>query len=153
LSRLWDKGLPLDARVLRYTAGEDHLLDARLVHYDVIGSIAHVEMLVAADLIDAADGSAICAGLTELAAEFAAGKWCISLDDEDAHTALESRLIAAIGEAGARMHLGRSRNDQLLTALRLYLRDVAVDLITRVDKLRASLQGVAQRQGNIPLTG
>jgi argininosuccinate lyase len=153
LSRLWDKGLPLDARVLRYTAGEDHLLDARLVHYDVIGSIAHVEMLVAADLIDAADGSAICAGLTELAAEFAAGKWCISLDDEDAHTALESRLIAAIGEAGARMHLGRSRNDQVLTALRLYLRDVAVDLITRVDKLRASLQGVAQRQGNIPLPG
>ncbi|MDA0706267.1 MAG: argininosuccinate lyase [Proteobacteria bacterium] len=153
MSRLWDKGLPLDERVLRYTAGEDHLLDVRLVHYDVLGSIAHVEMLAETGLLSDADSAAICAGLRQLAAEFAAGDWAISLEDEDAHTALESRLIANIGTAGARMHLGRSRNDQVLTALRLYLRDAAVDLTERIENLRASLQGLSQCQGKVPLPG
>jgi len=153
LSRLWDKGLPLDARILRYTAGEDHLLDARLVHYDVLGSIAHVEMLAATGLLSAADCVAICDGLRKLAAEFAAGKWTIRLEDEDAHTALESRLSENIGAAGARMHLGRSRNDQVLTALRLYLRDAANDLVERVENLRASLRGVSERQGELALPG
>ena len=107
MSRLWDKGLPLDARVLRYTAGEDHVLDARLVHYDVLGSIAHAEMLAATGLISDADCAAICGGLEKLDVKFAAGEWEISLQDEDAHTALESRLTQDIGAAGARLHLGR----------------------------------------------
>jgi len=153
LSRLWDKGLPLDARILRYTAGEDHLLDARLVRYDVLGSIAHVEMLAATGLISDTDSSAICDGLRNLATEFAAGEWSIRLEDEDVHTALESRLSENIGAAGARMHLGRSRNDQVLTALRLYLRDVAADLATRIENLRSSLRGVSERQGSVPLPG
>jgi argininosuccinate lyase len=121
MTRLWDKGLPLDARVLRYTAGEDHLLDARLVPYDVRGSIAHAGMLAETNLISDTDFKAIRDGLNELAGSFAAGDWSISLEDEDVHTALESRLTQAIGDAGARLHLGRSRNDQVLTALRLYL--------------------------------
>ena len=66
MSRLWEKGLPLDERVLRYTAGEDHLLDARLVPYDVRGSIAHAEMVGAQDLIAADDCKAICDGLRAL---------------------------------------------------------------------------------------
>ena len=106
MTRLWDKGLPLDERVLRYTAGEDHLLDARLVPYDVRGSIAHAEMLAETDLIDDDDRQAICDGLRELEASFAAGDWQIGLEDEDVHTALESRLSAAIGDAGGRLHLG-----------------------------------------------
>ncbi len=97
MSRLWEKGLPLDERVLRYTAGEDHLLDARLVPYDVRGSIAHVEMLAEQDLISADDCEAIRDGLKSLNDSFAAGDWHISLEDEDAHTALESRLTDAIG--------------------------------------------------------
>ena len=153
MSRLWDKGLPLDARVLRYTAGEDHVLDARLVHYDVLGSIAHAEMLAATGLISDADCAAICGGLEKLDIEFAAGEWEISLQDEDAHTALESRLTQDIGAAGARLHLGRSRNDQVLAALRLYLRDVADDLAARVENLRVSIAAVSERQGKIPLPG
>ena len=153
MSRLWDKGLPLDARVLRYTAGEDHVLDARLVHYDVLGSIAHVEMLAATGLISDADCVAISDGLRQLAAQFAAGEWTIGLEDEDAHTALESRLSENIGAAGARMHLGRSRNDQVLTALRLYLRDAANNLVERIENLRASLRGVSERQGELALPG
>ena len=88
MSRLWEKGLPLDERVLRYTAGEDHLLDARLVPYDVRGSIAHAEMLAATQLISDEDFVAIRDGLSSLLTGFEDGEWHIGLEDEDAHTAL-----------------------------------------------------------------
>ena len=153
MSRLWEKGLPLDERVLRYTAGEDHLLDARLVPYDVRGSIAHAEMLAATKLISDADCAAICGGLRDLQRSFEDGDWHISLEDEDVHTALESRLTGNIGAAGGRLHLGRSRNDQVLTALRLYLRDTALDLAARVDGLRAAIADLAKRQGEVELPG
>lgn len=153
MSRLWEKGLPLDERVLRYTAGEDHLLDARLVPYDVRGSIAHAEMLAEQDLISSSDCAAIRDGLNALNTSFAANEWHISLADEDAHTALESRLTDAIGPAGGRLHLGRSRNDQVLTALRMYLRDAADDLAERVSELRQAISELADRQGNIELPG
>jgi len=153
MTRLWEKGLPLDERVLRYTAGEDHLLDARLVKYDVRGSIAHAEMLAETGLIGADDCVAIQEGLQKLEAGYHAGDWSISLEDEDVHTALESRLTSAIGDAGARLHLGRSRNDQVLTALRLYLRDAATDLAGRVGALRNSVDRLAHRQGDVALPG
>ncbi|MDH3491883.1 MAG: argininosuccinate lyase [Gammaproteobacteria bacterium] len=153
MSRLWEKGLPLDERVLRYTAGEDHLLDARLVPYDVRGSIAHAEMLAATRLISDEDFTAIRDGLSFLLKSFEDGEWHIGLEDEDAHTALESRLTANIGPAGGRLHLGRSRNDQVLTALRLYLRDAARDLAARVEQLQSSLAGLAVRQGDVEIPG
>jgi len=153
MSRLWEKGLPLDERVLRYTAGEDHLLDARLVAYDVRASIAHAEMLADQELISGEDCIAIREGLNALNDSFAAGDWAITLEDEDAHTALETRLTDAIGSAGGRLHLGRSRNDQVLTALRLYLRDAAADLVERVAALRVSLSSLSQRQGDVVLPG
>jgi argininosuccinate lyase len=153
MTRLWEKGLPLDERVLRYTAGEDHLLDARLVPFDVQGSIAHAEMLAETGLISGDDCTAICDGLRALEAGFAAGEWSISLEDEDVHTALESRLTSNVGDAGARLHLGRSRNDQVLTALRLYLREAANDLSGRIGNLRAAVEKLGQRQGDVQLPG
>ena len=153
MTRLWDKGLPLAERVLRYTAGEDHELDARLVAYDVRGSIAHAEMLAATGLIGEDDVVAIREGLKALEASFEAGEWRIELEDEDVHTALESRLTDRIGEAGARLHLGRSRNDQVLTALRLYLLDAEADLSARVERLRQALTALAERQGKLALPG
>ncbi len=153
MTRLWDKGLPLDARILRYTAGEDHLLDARLLPYDVRASIAHAEMLRDRALLSGADCTAICNGLGQLEADFDAGRWRIELDDEDVHTALESRLTKLVGDAGARLHLGRSRNDQVLAALRLYLRDAASDIAARLAGLCEALDGLVQRQGDVVLPG
>lgn len=153
MSRLWEKGLPLDQRVLRYTAGEDHKLDARLVRYDVLGSIAHAGMLAERGLLDKDDCAAIVDGLNKLAADHAAGHWQIALEDEDAHTALESRLTDMIGEAGGRVHLGRSRNDQVLTAMRLYLLDAADQVATSVRGLVDSLDALRDRQGRIDLPG
>ncbi len=153
MTRLWDKGEPLDERVLRYTAGEDHRLDGRLVPYDVRASIAHAEMLDGAGLLPAGDLAAIRDGLTTLAADHAAGEWRIELADEDVHTALESRLTARIGEAGARLHLGRSRNDQVLAALRLYLLDETMALRDGALAVADALDGLARRESETPLPG
>ena len=100
MTRLWDKGAPLDERILRFTAGDDHLLDERLVAYDVRASIAHVKMLNGQGLLSEADCEAICEGLSDLAEQHARGEWAIDLQDEDCHGALESRLAALIGPAG-----------------------------------------------------
>jgi argininosuccinate lyase len=153
MARLWDKGLPLDERILRFTAGEDHKLDERLVAYDARASIAHARMLEKQQLLTAVDCKAICDGLEALAAAHAAGEWSIELADEDAHSALERRLTERIGEAGGRVHLGRSRNDQVLVALRLYLRDAIASLALDTDAVVAALDRVATEQGNIALPG
>jgi argininosuccinate lyase len=153
MARLWDKGLPLDERILRFTAGEDHRLDERLVEYDARASIAHARMLEKQQLLAPADCEAICAGLEALAAAHAAGQWSIELADEDVHSALERRLTERIGEAGGRVHLGRSRNDQVLVALRLYLRDVIDELAGATAGVVAALERVAADQGSIALPG
>ena len=153
MSRLWDKGAPLDARVLAFTAGEDHALDDRLVAYDVRASIAHAEMLAEAKLLQPADLESIRDGLARLAEAHARGEWRVTLEEEDGQTALEGRLTALIGAAGARIHLGRSRNDQVLAALRLYLRDVAAELATGADRAADALEALATRQGEVALPG
>ena len=153
MTRLWDKGAPLDERVLRYTAGEDHALDNRLVAYDVRASIAHAEMLHARGLLSSVDLEAICAGLNQLAAEHARGEWQVLLEHEDGQTALESLLTARIGEAGKRVHLGRSRNDQVLTALRLYLRDVIDELAAGTTAVAGALDELGKREAGVALPG
>ena len=153
MKRLWDKGEPLDTRILRYTAGEDHLLDARLVSYDVRASIAHAQMLRGQKLLSDTDLTQIIAGLESLAVSHAAGEWQISLEDEDCHTALEQRLTQLIGEAGRRVHLGRSRNDQVLTALRLYLLDAADGVADAALDVAAALDDLAAREKRTALPG
>ena len=143
MTRLWDKGAPLDERVLRFTAGEDHALDNRLVAYDVRASIAHAEMLHECGLLTAEDLAAIRSGLSEIAQEHARGEWTVTLELEDGQTALETLLTRRIGAAGARLHAGRSRNDQVLTALRLYLRDA----VEAVAEARARRGRRARRPG------
>ena len=153
MTRLWDKGAPLDERVLRYTAGEDYVLDERLVPYDVRASIAHAEMLHAQQLLSASDLGAIRDALAALADEHQRGAWHIELADEDGQTALERRLSARIGAAGARIHLGRSRNDQVLTALRLYLRDTVAQLSGGALQVADALGQLALREADTPLPG
>ncbi|MDP2325119.1 MAG: argininosuccinate lyase [Gammaproteobacteria bacterium] len=153
MKRLWDKGQPLDTRILRYTAGEDHLLDARLVPYDVRASIAHAQMLHAQKLLPAKDLTLIITGLEALAVSHAAGEWQISLEEEDCHTALEQHLTQLVGEAGRRVHLGRSRNDQVLAALRLYLLDAAEEIAAATTDVAAALDELAAREQSTVLPG
>jgi argininosuccinate lyase len=153
MTRLWDKGSQLDERVLRYTAGEDHALDNRLVPYDVRASIAHAEMLHGQRLISAEDFAAIARGLTEIGTAHADGKWRVQLEHEDGQTALENLLVERIGEAGKRVHLGRSRNDQVLTALRLYLKDAINELAQGATAVAAALDELGKREAHVQLPG
>ena len=107
MKRLWDKGAPLDQRVLEFTAGEDHALDDRLVAYDVRASIAHAEMLHECGLLAQDELDRIRQGLEEIAAAHARGEWSVTLEMEDGQTALETLLTGKIGQAGARLHAGR----------------------------------------------
>ena len=153
MKRLWDKGEPLDSRILRYTAGEDHVLDGRLVPYDVRASIAHAKMLHAQNLLAEEDLAQIINGLEAIGIAHTTGEWQITLEDEDCHTALEQRLTQMIGEAGRRVHLGRSRNDQVLTALRLYLLDAADGIAAAARDVAAALDELADREKSTVLPG
>jgi argininosuccinate lyase len=153
MTRLWDKGVPLDERVLAYTAGEDHLLDDRLVAYDIKASSSHADMLAQQGLLSAADHRAIRDALAAIGEEHAQGQWRITLDQEDCQTAIENRLTARIGAAGGRLHAGRSRNDQVLAALRLYLADAARSLHDGAVAVAESLEALAARDGAIELPG
>ncbi len=153
MTRLWDKGAPLDARVLAYTAGDDHALDDRLVAYDIRASIAHAEMLGERGLLSAPDLVTIRDALTTIGAEHAAGTWRITLEQEDCQTAIENLFTARIGATGGRLHAGRSRNDQVLVALRLYLRDAAQALHAGAIAVADALDALAARDGSIELPG
>ena len=153
MTRLWDKGTSLDARVLDYTAGEDHALDNRLVAYDIRASIAHAEMLGEQKLLSPTDLEAICAALTVIGEEHAQGKWRISLEQEDCQTAIENLLTARIGPTGGRLHAGRSRNDQVLAALRLYMRDATHSLRTGALEVANALAALAARNADQELPG
>jgi argininosuccinate lyase len=153
MTRLWDKGSSLDARVLDYTAGEDHAWDNRLVAYDIRASIAHAEMLGEQKLLSPIDLEAIRAALTAIGEEHAQGKWRISLEQEDCQTAIENLLIARIGPTGGRLHAGRSRNDQVLAALRLYMRDATHGLRAGALEVAEALAALAARHADQELPG
>ena len=153
MTRLWDKGTPLDQRVLAYTAGDDYLLDERLVAYDIQASLAHAEMLGEQGLLVAGDLADIRDALTAIGEEHARGEWHITLDQEDCQTAIENRLTARIGATGGRLHAGRSRNEQVLAALRLYLRDAAQALHVGAIAVAGALDALAVRDGSLELPG
>src|SRR5262245_11127822 len=153
MTRLWDKGAPLDERVLAYTAGEDHALDERLVKYDILADIAHAEMLQSAGLLSGTDLDLIRATLHDIAAAHQRGEWHVSLEQEDGQTALENLLTERIGATGGRLHLGRSRNDQVLAAVRLYLRDAVEDLRTGATAVADALDALGRRERDTPLPG
>jgi argininosuccinate lyase len=153
MTRLWDKGTSLDAKVLGYTAGDDHTLDNRLVAYDIRASIAHAEMLGEQQLLLPKDVEAIRDALTAIGAEHAKGQWHISLEQEDCQTAIENLLTARIGAAGGRLHAGRSRNDQVLAALRLYMRDAAQCLGLGAIAVAEALKDLAARHPDQELPG
>lgn len=118
--------------------------DRRLLPHDVAGSIAHAQMLAERGLISVDDAQAIVSGLRSVEQQLASGQlpWDEAL--EDVHMNVEARLIEQIGDAGRRLHTGRSRNDQVATDLRLYARDAAVHLVIAIDDLRRALLGQAR---------
>ncbi len=150
---LWAKGLPLDEAIHRFTVGEDPQLDLALLPFDVQGSAAHARMLGEVGLLSAGDASALIAALAELKPLTGRRELPISAAQEDGHTALEHALIERVGEAGKRIHLGRSRNDQVLLALRLLLRSRLLGLVAQVRTLAVALLDFARAHESVSLPG
>ena len=127
---------PVKDSVKTYTASVS--FDKRLAQYDIEGSLAHARMLAKAGILADKELKAIVGGLTQIQAEIDSGKFKWSIEFEDVHSNIEKRLIALIGEAGKRLHTARSRNDQVATDIRLFLR-AAID---EISVLARALQGV-----------
>ena len=121
---LWQKpGVAVDAAIQRVLAGEDVLLDREFFLFDIQASGAHAQGLQRIGMLTAEELSALERELDSLAADFHAGRFVLDETFEDGHSAIESRLIERLGDAGRRIHAGRSRNDQVLVATRLWLKD------------------------------
>lgn len=153
MSRLWDKGGEFDAKILRFTAGNDVELDQRLVPHDIRASIAHAEMLGEMGLISKDESATLAVELQSIGTDFESKKWQIQPEDEDCHTAIEGQLIRRLGDLGGKVHLGRSRNDQVLVALRLYLKSACQTLQLATHEVIQSLNLLSEVQGEIKIPG
>lgn len=151
--RLWDKGADLDALVHRFTVGGDPLLDVQLVHWDCLGSAAHARTLARAGFLTEEELAALLDGLRKIDALAAAGQFAITPELEDGHTAIEAWLTQHCGEAGRKIHAGRSRNDQVATAMRLWMRRRALEWVALLGGWCDALLARIERDGGLPMPG
>jgi argininosuccinate lyase len=142
---------PMSELVKRYTASVE--FDQRLWKADITGSLAHAEMLCAQGIISADDLAAIERGMAQITQEIEAGSFEWKLDLEDVHLNIEARLTQIVGDAGTRLHTGRSRNDQVATDVRLWLRDEIVAIGGLLTELQRALVEVADKNAEIILPG
>jgi argininosuccinate lyase len=134
---------PTSEIVKRYTASVN--FDQRLAIYDIAGSLAHAEMLKKQKIISSKDFSAIKKGLNQIKKEVIANNFEWSIDLEDVHLNIEKRLTDIAGEAGKKLHTGRSRNDQVATDMRLFLRDATDQLVNLIKKLQQATLAKAEK--------
>lgn len=151
--QLWSKGLPLDEMLHRFTVGEDPLTDLSLLPYDAEASAAHARMLGESGLLPEVEARTLVAQLKILKEAALKGQLVILREQEDGHTALEAALTDALGETGKRVHLGRSRNDQVITALRLLMRDQLLALSESAAALARTFLDLALKHAKAPLPG
>ena len=142
---------PVSDLVKRYTASVD--FDQRMWRQDIRGSLAHARMLAKQGIIAAADLADIERGMAIVTEEIESGKFAWSLDLEDVHLNIEKRLTALVGDAGKRLHTGRSRNDQVATDIRLYLRDAIDDILVLIKAFRSALVDLAEKEAATPMPG
>lgn len=140
---LWSQTGTPDALMMAYTVGDDRTWDTRLLPWDVLGSLGHIEGLRASGLLSVRDHARLRSGLRQALAAVRAGRLLIGPGHEDAHSAVEDWLTRRLGTAGARVHAGRSRNDQVTVDLRLYLKDALLGLQGQVHDLSDALLAFA----------
>jgi len=151
--QLWSKGLPIDEVLHRFTVGEDPVTDLALMPFDAEGSAAHARMLSEAGLLSKGDAKALVAQLRTLREKAIDGQLTILPEQEDCHTALEAYLTEALGDAGKSIHLGRSRNDQVITAMRLLMRDRLLRLGLAATAVTKAFLQLAKDHESISLPG
>ena len=152
-TKLWDKGFDTNALVEDYTVGNDQELDMRLAKYDVQGSLAHIRMLETIGLLTAEELEVLVAGLEQIASEIEAGDFRIEPESEDIHSQVELILTRRLGDVGKKIHSGRSRNDQVLVDLKLFLREELKEIATEVRVLFDRLQELSEQHKEVLMPG
>lgn len=151
---LWQKpGVKVDARIQRFLAGEDVILDREFFLFDIEASRAHAEGLLRIGILAADEFAGIKVELTNLAEDFRNGDFVLDERYEDCHSAIESRLIERLGDAGRKIHTGRSRNDQILVATRLWLKDRLARLHALCIECAEVALARAEAEASVPLPG
>lgn len=147
----------VDAGVLAYTAGQDRMLDQALIEADCFGTAAHVTMLsrvpVRPRLLSASDAKRVIAELRNILTDANAGKFSITLADQDVHLAVERRLTKKLGDLGKRIHVCRSRNDQVAVDLRLFAKTRLLDTASAASALAEALIAFAKKHRKVPMVG
>ncbi len=155
MPKLWQSAssVKLHPLVEKYTVGNDYILDMRLLPFDIEASKAHAQALVKAKIITVAELEKLTKGLDEILALHAKGKFKIKQSDEDCHTAIENYLTKKLGDLGKKIHTGRSRNDQVLVATRLYTRKKLKQISVELIKLERVFLAMAKKYEFMPLPG
>lgn len=153
MAKIWSKGFDSDKLVSDFTVGNDRALDMKLAKYDVIGSMAHIKMLVSIGLLEANEEKILRAELENILQEIEKGNFHLADDVEDIHSQVESILIERLGEIGKKIHSGRSRNDQVLVDLKLFFKDVIRAIKTNSIKLFELLQELSEKHKDVLLPG
>ena len=153
MATLWNKGTPATEVVENFTVGNDRVLDLRLARYDVLGSKAHIRMLRSIGLLEQDELDSLTAALDRIAASIEDGSFRLEDDVEDIHSQIELMLTRELGEVGKKIHSGRSRNDQVLVDIKLFLRDELRNFRDEVLKLFGTLQGLSERYKEVLLPG
>lgn len=152
-TKLWDKGFDTNALVEDYTVGNDQELDMRLAKYDVQGSLAHIRMLETIGLLTAEELQVLVRGLEQIASEIEAGDFRIEPESEDIHSQVELLLTRRLGDVGKKIHSGRSRNDQVLVDLKLFLREELKEIATEIRALFDRLQELSEKHKEVLMPG
>ena len=153
MGKLWEKKIKPDEKVIRFTVGRDYLLDERLIIYDCLSSIAHAKMLAKVGVLKKDEKEEIVRILNEIIALSRKGHFKIAFEDEDCHTKIENYLTEKLGDVGRKIHTARSRNDQVLTALRLYYKDELKEIEKLVKLLIESLKKISRKFGKVKIPG
>ena len=153
MATLWNKGTSATEAVDRFTVGNDRVLDRRLARYDVQGSLAHIKMLEHIGLLGADELAALTAALGRIADSIEAGTFVLEDDVEDIHSQVELLLTRELGVMGKKIHSGRSRNDQVLVDVKLFLRDELKTVREEVLTLFRTLQGLSEKYKEVLLPG
>ena len=153
MSTLWSKGTQATDLVDDFTVGNDRILDMRLAKYDVTGSKAHIKMLESIGLLTAEELETLTAALDQILAEIEAGEFILEDDVEDIHSQVELLLTRRLGDIGKKIHSGRSRNDQVLVDIKLFLKDEVVTLRNEVLALFDTLQKLSEKHKDTLLPG
>ena len=151
--KLWSKGFEPDKLIEEFTVGQDRELDLRLARYDVQGSMAHIRMLESIGLLTADELDVLLKALAEIADQIEKGDFTIEPGVEDVHSQVEFLLTERLGDIGKKIHSGRSRNDQVLVDLKLFMRDELRHLAQAMERLFTRLQTLSEQYKDVLMPG